>query len=285
MSVKPWIFVVCVALSAQVAADGRQLATGGLMPIEGGAGGGMTPWAVIAGYGAEDEWGATLAMTWLDTGDYRLGVIGAAIGWRNRIEMSVAQQTLELPTLADDLGLAAGTEIRQNIFSAKLRVAGDLVYGNWPQIAVGVQFKSNLTPALPLSVGAVDDSGVDVYLSATRLWLDGPFGRRLVVNGTLRRSSANDAGLLGFGGDRSDSPDWLAEASVGVFLDEDVIVGIEYRQQTDNLSAAASDDWTDVFIGFVPNKQIALAAAWVNLGTISTIPNQKGLYLSIQGSF
>ena len=53
----------CVALmgllwSPLLLADqGRLLATGGATSLEGQAGGGIVPWAVLAGYAEEGEWG------------------------------------------------------------------------------------------------------------------------------------------------------------------------------------------------------------------------------------
>ena len=45
-------------------------------------------------------------------------------------------------------------------------------------------------------VGAKRDSGVDFYVSATKLLLE----QNLLLNGTLRATKANQLGLLGFGG-------------------------------------------------------------------------------------
>ncbi|HKF96120.1 MAG TPA: DUF3034 family protein [Gammaproteobacteria bacterium] len=50
------------------------MATGGATEIEGVAGGGLVPWAVLAGCVTGDEYGGTLAITHADTGDYTLDV-------------------------------------------------------------------------------------------------------------------------------------------------------------------------------------------------------------------
>ena len=42
--------------SAFTSPGGRLLATGGATMIEGAAGGGLVPWAVLAGYGTREEW-------------------------------------------------------------------------------------------------------------------------------------------------------------------------------------------------------------------------------------
>ena len=55
--------------SNQILAGERLLATGGVMQIEGSAGGGLTPWALIAGYGTREEIGASAFYTHAKTND------------------------------------------------------------------------------------------------------------------------------------------------------------------------------------------------------------------------
>ncbi|WP_304627513.1 DUF3034 family protein, partial [Pseudomonas congelans] len=59
---------------------GRLIATGGATSIEGSAGGGITPWAVITGYSEQGEWGATAFATHVNLPDYNLDVAGAGGG-------------------------------------------------------------------------------------------------------------------------------------------------------------------------------------------------------------
>ena len=91
--------LIALACLPAAQADGRLLATGGAMQIEGAAGGGLVPWAVLAGYGTRDEYGGTFAITRVDTGDYNLDMLGAAFTFRNRVEISYARQDLDLGTL------------------------------------------------------------------------------------------------------------------------------------------------------------------------------------------
>ena len=53
------LLILTVASSTLIAGE-RLLATGGVMQIEGSAGGGLTPWALIAGYGTREENGASV---------------------------------------------------------------------------------------------------------------------------------------------------------------------------------------------------------------------------------
>lgn len=276
------VLALCATGVAQ-AGDGRLLMTGGVMPIEGGAGGGLSPWAVIAGYGTEDEAGGTFGYTRVDTGDYSLDVVGAAWGWRDRVEISFARQDLDLGTLGILLA-APDAVLRQNILGLKVKVYGDAVYGPGPQIALGLQHKTLLDPAIPTAVGAHDDSSTDVYLAATHVALAGLGGRNLLLNGVLRSTAANQNGLLGFGGPRGGRRT-VFEGSAVVLLDRDVAFGIEHRGKPDNLAFAGEDAWRDVFIAWFPNKDVAFVVAYADLGSVATLRRQTGVYLNATVTF
>lgn len=271
------IAAVLVPVSVAQAQGSKLLATGGASTIEGSAGGGIVPWATIGSYADTGEWGATVNLSEVAVDDFRLSVKGASVAWNNRVEVSFAQQTFDLSTI--------GGELEQNVVGVKGRLAGHLVYGDWPQISVGLQHKSNQTYALPSAVGAQDDSDTDWYLSAAKAWLDGPFHRTWVANLTARRTRANQLGLLGFGGDKEDSAEWVAEASVATFINRHWAVGVEYRQKPDNLSFAEEQDWRDVFVGYFPSKHVSVVAAYTDLGSIAGLDDQTGWYLSVQAAF
>jgi len=268
----------------QAISRSRLLATGGASTIEGAAGGGIVPMAVLAGYGAQEEQGAVAFGSYVDTGDYQLEVVGGSWSWRNRIELSFAQQKLTHDSLTKALSLPTDS-ISQRIISAKLRVAGDLIYTPMPQISIGVQHKKNLDFLVPGAVGAKKDSGTDVNLTATKLILGGFFNRNLLLNANLRYTNANQTGLVGFGGDKNDDKELMPEVSAGVLLNRHWLVGTEYRQKPNNLSFIKEDDWQTAFIGWFPNKRVALVAAYVDLGEVATFKDQTGWYLSLQGSF
>lgn len=265
------------------AADGRLLATGGATSIEGQAGGGIVPWAVLSSYAAEGEVGATAAATRVELPDYALDVLGASVTVRNRVELSWARQDLDLDGLRRALDLPF-RRLRQDVFGLKVRVAGDLVYTPWPQVSVGVQHKRHLDFTLAGAVGARDDRDTEWLVSASKLFLDGPGGYQLLVNGTARRTRANQGGLLGFGGDLRDAPEWVGEASVAVLPNPRWAVGVEYRQMPSNLGFARQDDWRDAFVAWFPNKRVAVVAAWADLGDVATREAQRGAYLSVQVS-
>ena len=200
------------------------------------------------------------------------------------MELSLARQEFDLGTLGKALGVP-DKELRQNIFGMKLRLYGDLIYGRLPQFAFGMQYKDNLDFGIPSAVGARHDSDADFYLSAAKLWLAGPFDRNVFANVTLRYTRANQGGLLGFGGDQGDSREVMFESALGVFITRHIAVGAEYRQQPDKLGFSPQSDWFDAFVGVFPTKHVSLVAAFADLGTVATLPDQRGWYLSLQLAF
>lgn len=275
--------LACLLLPALArAGDGRLLATGGASMVEGSAGGGLVPWAVLSGYATREQVGATAFVTRLNLPDYRLDAHGAALTWHNRLELSVARDRLDLGTLGKAIGMP-GAALRQDVFGAKLRLVGDAVYGPLPQISLGVQHKHNLDFATPKLVGARRDRGTDVYLSATQVLLAGAAGYNLLWNVTLRSTDANQFGLLGFGGDRGGRR-LVGEGSLALLLDPHVAVGAEYRQKPDQLSFARENNASDLFVAWFPGKHVSLVAAYVSLGSIAGLRDQRGWYLSLQGS-
>lgn len=275
-----------IALSLTLAsspafAGGRLLATGGASSIEGGAGGGILPWAVLAGTGSADEWGGALFATRLQTPDYSFDARGIAVTAWNRVELSLARQDLRLDTLGPALGLG-DPHLRMDVAAVKWRVGGDLVYGRWPQFSVGVQHKRHRDFGVPGLVGARADSDFDWYLSASRLYLAGAFGYNLLLNATLRGTRANQGGLLGFGGDRGEARSVHPELAAAVLLRPEWVLGVEWRDKPDNLGFAREDAWRDAFVGWFPNKHFAVVLAHADLGSVAGLADQRGWYLSLQ---
>ncbi len=263
---------------------GKLLLTGGVSTIEGSGGGGLATWAMTTGYGGEDGIGANVHATYVNLPDYELRTYGVAIGLWDRVEVSLARQEFDTGGTGALLGLGDGFTFTQDIVGVKVKVVGDAVYGQdtWlPQIAVGVQHKSNDQGAVIAAVGGRDDEGTDVYVAATKLFL----AQSLLVNGTVRWTKANQTGLLGFGGDAGDDLEPQFEGSVGYLLNPALVVGAEYRTKPDNLGFAKEEDAFDVYAAYALNKHVSLTAAYVDLGSIATFKDQRGLYLSLQVGF
>ncbi|HTE40806.1 MAG TPA: DUF3034 family protein [Steroidobacteraceae bacterium] len=275
-------FAVCGPPSITHAGS-RLLGSNGVMQVEGAAGGGLVPWALIAGLATRGEVGASASCTRVEPEDFSLLSCGAALGFDDRLELSFARQEFDLGTTVP------GESIRLDVIGAKVRILGDAIFGasKWlPQIAVGMQYKENRDYDLvPKLLGARDASSVDYYVAATKVFIDGIAGRMLLVNATLRATEANQLGLLGFGGDEGEGYSVQPEFSVGVFLTDQIVVGAEYRFKPDNLSVFEEDDFSDVFVAWIPYKSIALTVAYARLGTIADKEDQKGLYGSLQLAF
>ena len=266
------------------APSGKLLLTGGVTQVEGAAGGGLTPWAVIGGNGTRDQIGGSAYYTRVDVGDYALDSYGALVGIRDRVELSVARQDFDTRAVGAALGLGQGYVIRQDIIGLKVKLAGDAVLeqDRWmPQLAIGLQHKRNNRGALLSAIGAKDDSGTDVYLSATKLYLD----QSLLLNTTVRFTKANQFGILGFGGDRNSSYKPQFEGSAAFLLNRHVAVGAEFRSKPDNLGIAREDNVWDAFVAWAPNKHVSLTVAYVDLGNIVISDHQRGWYASLQVGF
>ena len=269
--------------TGQVTNGGKLLLTSGVSTIEGAAGGGLAPWAVIAGYETREGIGGDVHATYVSLPDYELRDFGAAVGLFDRLEISYARQEFDTGETGGKLGLGNGFTFSQNVFGAKLRLVGDAVYADsWmPQIAVGVQYKKNDQGAIIHAVGGKKDSGVDYYVAATKVLLD----TSLVLNGTLRATKANQTGLLGFGGDKHDDYSLQFEGSAGYLISKRLVVGAEYRTKPDNLGFAREQDAFDVFGAYAFNKHLSVTAAYVDMGDIATFKDQHGFYLSLQAGF
>lgn len=272
--VKPLIKSLFLIFPILCLANGKLLATPGVSQIEGSAGGGLVPWAQLAGYATEDEIAAAAFCSQTNLRDFQLNSCGGQVNLYNRLELSFAKQTFNV----DPLSLT----LSQQIVGLKLRLYGDVIYGKLPQLSIGGQHKSLLTPDVAESLGSRSDTGVDVYLAASKLHLGLLSGYNVLWNITARYTKANELGLLGFGGEHNESS-INTEASVAILLNKHLAIGTEYRQKPDNLRLK-EDDWRDIFIAWFPNKHLNLTLAYLDLGAIAAVPNQTGWYFSISGA-
>ncbi len=286
-----------VAFCAGAQAEtGKLLLTGGVSSIDGAAGGGLTPWAVIGSNATDGEIGGSAYISNLGTKDYGLNFYGAAVGVKDRFEFSIAQQDLDTRSAVAVLGLP-GLRLKQTIVGAKVKVAGDAILDSdtlMPQIAVGLQYKTLGSTGLDGTLTALGAkrNGVDLYVSATKLFL----GSSFLVNGTLRATKANQNGLLGYGSTGNDSYSLQPEFSIAYLVSKNVVVGAEYRSMRNKLNFATaagngtrSEDWKDIFVAWAPTKNVSLTLAYVDLGVIvpatTASRKQQGVYVSAQLAF
>lgn len=271
------------AQTSEFTTSSKLLLTGGITNIEGSAGGGLTPWAVIGGYGTKDQIGANAFFTNVRSKDYELRTGGALIGIYDRVELSFAQQKFDTRQVGGLLGIGNGYKFTQKIVGAKVKVAGDAVLeqDSWlPQIAVGFQRKENDRGDLLRALGIKSDKGTDYYVSATKLLL----AQSVLLNGTVRFTKANQTGILGFGTATRDKYDTVFEGSAALLLRKDVAIGAEFRQKPDHLPFK-ENNWFDVFVAWAPTKNVSVTLAYADLGNIVIKDKQKGTYLSLQVGF
>ena len=283
--VKSWIRSAIAAASAAVALAGttrvnagdRLEWTGAVTQVEGAAGGGLVPWALIGGLGTDAQVGATAFVTYVSTPDFALRTEGVSVDVENRVEISGARQRFDAGRVSSGLTLG------QDIIGLKVRLWGDAVFDpdKWlPQIALGAQWKRTLDfGSVPRAVGAARGEDVDLYIAATKIYFAALAGRNLIIDATLRRTRGNQFGLLGFGGDGG-GYDFTPEFSAAVWLNDDVLLGAEYRAKPNNLSAFRENNAEDVFLAWAPVKNLSATIAWTDLGSIAGKPAQRGIYIS-----
>ena len=156
--------------SASLFGQGRILGTGAVTAVDGAAGGGINPWAVISGYGTNQQIGATVFYSHVLLNNYNMDAYGASVGLFNRIELSYARQSFSLGNTGqaldnriiktaaggtNPLGYGGGTtsdaltafhllppggpaffgdnyQLNQDIIGLKVRLFGNIVYDqNW----------------------------------------------------------------------------------------------------------------------------------------------------------
>src|SRR6201996_910305 len=149
--------ISCPAIADEPTTGGKLLLTGGVSEIDGAAGGGLTPWAVIGGYGTASQLGANAHATYVHTQDYALTTYGALVGVANRVEFSIARQTFDTRDVGAQLGLGSGFKFNMDTIGMKVRLFGDAVLDQdtWiPQVSAGIQFKHNEQGDIVRAVGA-----------------------------------------------------------------------------------------------------------------------------------
>lgn len=262
--------------------NAKLLLTNGISAIDGASGGGIVNWATIAGRQSDRGFGLQAHATYIALPDYTYQSHGVAIGIADRVELSYARQNFDTQDVGAALGIGQGYMLNQDVFAAKLRLAGDVVYGapHMPQIAIGVQHKRNLDGAITAAVGAANDTGTDFTLSATKLVLS----RSLLLDATMRLTKANQNGLLGFGSVAGEGYSLQFEGAAAYQFTRRFVTGVEFRSKPDNLGFG-EDDWFDLFAAYAVNRNLTLTAAYADLGSIATFEDQRGAFLQAQVAF
>lgn len=262
--------------------DGKVLLTGGVGSIDGAGGGGITPWAVINGYGTRDGINAGVRYTFAYLPDYSLNSISLNIGFYDRLELSYAYSVLPTGGTFDTLGLvfdllndtvASGIEpfnttIKMDVYGAKLRLFGDAVYDSQsliPQVAIGGFYKENKNKVLLKTLQANKAKDWEGYISATKIF----FPISTLFNVTARYTSANQTGLTGFGGGDKNDREIRFEGSIAHLLNKRTAVGVEYAQHGDNLDDRSVALGNEGNINLTPVTNL-LSGLGLNIGNTLT---------------
>lgn len=272
------------AIAGEARIGGKLLLTGGVSTVEGSAGAGLATWSTIAGDETEDGIGGKVHATYVALSDFSLRTYGAAVGIRNRVELSYARQDFDTGKAGSALGLGRGFTFGQDIFGLKVRLLGDAVYDQdrvLPQVSLGVQHKRSRQDAVVRAVGGKHTAGVDYVISASKVLL----AQGVVVGGSVRFTKANQFGLLGFGGDKHSGYRAQFEGSAGVLVARNILLGAEYRTKPDNLGFAKENDAHDAFVAWALHRHATVTIAYTDIGHVAAFRRQRGALLSLQGSF
>jgi len=262
--------------------NAKLLLTNAASPIEGGSGGGIASWATIGGRQSDRGLGVQTHATFIALPDYQWTSFGVALGIADRVELSYARQNFDTQDVGTALGIGKGYVLNQDVFGAKVRLAGDVVYGDplMPQISAGVQYKRALDGPIAAAVGAAQDQGLDFTLSATKLFLS----HSVLVNTTARLTKGNQNGLLGFGSATDSDYSLQFEVSLAYQLSRRFVAGAEFRTKPVNLGLG-EDNWFDIFAAYAVTDAVTLTTAYADLGSIATFEDQRGLFLQAQFAF
>lgn len=280
------------AAQAGVYDDGKVLATSGVSMTDGSAGGGITPWAVIAGYETNQGINGAMHYTYTYLPNYTLSSLGASIGFYDRLELSYAYDILPTGSTFNTVGLLANTlsstgavsdtgiepfntAIRMDVFGAKLRLFGESIYDSdnlIPQVSLGGYYKVNHNKELLNTLLASKTKDYEAYLAATKIF----FPLDLLVNVTLRYTAANQTGLTGFGGPNKNKREIRPEVSFAYLLAKNTAIGAEWAKHGRNVSGQGVD------VGGIDTTQVgAISGALDGLG----VPNPvSGLLSSTNGT-
>jgi hypothetical protein len=272
------VAVVAALVSASLGAQAANVTT-----IDGQGGGGLVPWALLAS-------SPSVSITGLNTQNLGINSIAVNGGIANRVELSYAHTTVDVVPLTT----ANLASIDNYGFKVKLNDMGDL-----PQFSIGVvnkQASGSLLDSTVVPAVKNSKSGTDVYIAATKVV--NIAGTNVLLNGVIRASKANQLGALGFGGGNAAGAktgySYKPEVSAEVFASDNVLIGAEYRAEPAN-GVTATDGVLhqnaayDLNIVYIASKNLALTAAYVNLGQVAPAiagsNRQAGMYLQAQVTF
>ena len=211
----------------------------------------------------------------------------------HRLELSYSFHRFNLGDWETDTGLGIShSNIIMHVLNARFLMFEEGEYDQaWlPAITAGVHYKdnaridrmdSNLGGALT-GLGMRDDSGEDFTLTATKK-IERLLPRPLFVSGTVRNTDAIHTGYLGFSHDR----EFVLEANVAYLLQDNLIVGAEFRQKPDKINHISGvvgdeDDWWSLAACYIVNEDLTVTVAYANLGTMLNHEEPWSFWLQVK---
>jgi hypothetical protein len=200
----------------------------------------------------------------------------------DRLELGYGINVLSLHDLPEDIftatGVAVGDEtVYLHNFNARLMLLkeGDFDQAWLPAVTFGAHFKYNdnlskidnrLGGALTRA-GIEDDNGFDFTLYFSKMLKMLP--RPVLLDFGIRNTEAAHIGLLGFTGER----DFTVEGNVVVFVTDQFLFGVEYRQKPDAYDpipglVEPEDDWWSVVVAYVFNEHLTMSGGVFNFGEV-----------------
>lgn len=273
--------------------------------IEGYGGGSITPMAYLVNPGPKDTiFGLPSAgFTNLIAGNKNIQALTITETILRRIELGYAINRFGTGTFEDDVQDATGIDIHNTaIYMHNWNIRGNLVEENaydlkWlPAITAGVHLKYNqdiekiderLGGALS-NIGYDDNFGQDYTLTASKTIVDKTWtlDRPLILTAGMRNSNASQLGFLGFGGDRT----WTPEGSIAYLPVDWLVVAYEYRGKNnpyDRIPGLVGDEdnWHAIDVSWLINKHATLLAGWGALGNVANSTENCAWWLQFKYEF
>ncbi|MFV8835625.1 DUF3034 family protein [Aquisalimonas sp.] len=243
--------------------------------IEGAADGVLTPGPQLTGAG--NAVSGNVAVTHARLTDVQFTAIGASLTLDDRLELSAAQP---------NLGAGSSDDARQNVFAARLRLAGSARAPLRPAASVGVSHRRQRDFGLEDRIGIAPErrNDWDATLSAGGGYRLGP-SQAVLVHATARYTRANAGGLFGFGNAEHDHHRVQLEGAVHTSLTSRLSISGEYRENRHQPATDPGDPWWSAYAGYGVNEDVHLALGWQDLGRLGGKPRQNGPFIALRGRY
>lgn len=243
--------------------------------IEGASGGILTPGPQLAG--TSDPVSGNVAITHARLTDLQFTAIGASLTLDDRLELSAAQP---------NLGAGSSDDVRQNVFAARLRLAGSAHAPLRPAASVGVSHRRQRDFGLEERIGMTPErrNDWDATLSAGGGYRLGPT-QAVLAHATARYTRANAGGLFGFGHAGEDNHRLQFEGAVHASLTSRLSISGEYREHRRQPAGDPGDPWWSAYAGYGVNEAVHLALGWQDLGRLGGQPRQDGPFIALRGRY